>query len=70
MEVAGIERTTNSSLAKWIVPDLVVIAPTRRAGNPGSNPRPGENFSLKLIYIYIYIYIYISIDLSSLSKLG
>ena len=36
---------------------LVVIAPARRAGNPGSNPGPGENLSLKLL-IYIYIYIY------------
>ena len=23
---------------------LVVIAPSRRAGDPGSNPGPGENF--------------------------
>ena len=23
---------------------LVVIAPARRAGDPGSNPSPGENF--------------------------
>ena len=37
--------------------DLVVIAPARRAGDPGSNPGPGENFSLKMLkYIYIYIY--------------
>ena len=27
---------------------LVVVAPARRAGDPGSNPGPGENFSLKL----------------------
>ena len=27
---------------------LVVIAPARRAGDPGSNPGPDENFSLKL----------------------
>ena len=27
---------------------LVVIAPARRAGHPGSNPGPGEIFSLKL----------------------
>ena len=27
---------------------LVFIAPARRAGDPGSNPGPGENFSLKL----------------------
>ena len=25
---------------------LVVIAPARRAGDPGSNPGPGENFFL------------------------
>ena len=49
---------------------LVVIAPARTAGDPGSNPGPGENFSLKLLIstyqivilktkiIYIYIYIY------------
>ena len=28
---------------------LVVIAPARRAGDPGSNPRPGENFSLNIL---------------------
>ena len=28
---------------------LVVIAPARRAGDPGLNPDPGENFSLKLL---------------------
>ena len=28
---------------------LVVIAPAGRAGDPGSNPGPGENFSLKLL---------------------
>ena len=28
---------------------LVVIAPERRAGDPDSNPGPGENFSLKLL---------------------
>ena len=28
---------------------LVVIAPARRAGAPGLNPGPGENFSLKLL---------------------
>ena len=28
---------------------LVVIAPERRAGDPGSNPGPGENFYLKLL---------------------
>ena len=26
----------------------MVIAPARRAGDPGSIPSPGENFSLKL----------------------
>ena len=30
----------------------MVIAPARRAGDPGLNPGPGENFSLKLL-IYI-----------------
>ena len=34
---------------------LVVIAPARRAGDPGSNPGPGENFFLKLL-IYVYDY--------------
>ena len=52
----------------------MVIAPVRGAGDPGSNPGPGENFSLKLdcysenqncIYIYIYIYIYIFPSLPS-----
>ena len=28
---------------------LVVIAPARGAGDLGSNPGPGENFSLKLL---------------------
>ena len=28
---------------------LMVIAPARRAGDPGSIPGPGENFSLKLL---------------------
>ena len=31
---------------------LVVIAPARRAGDPGSIPGPGENFSLKLLTFY------------------
>ena len=30
---------------------LVVIAPARTAGDPDSNPGPGENFSLKLLII-------------------
>ena len=34
---------------------LVVIAPARRDGDRGSNPGPGENFSLKL-YIYILMH--------------
>ena len=32
---------------------LVVIASARKAGDPGSNPGPGENFSPKLITLYI-----------------
>ena len=28
---------------------LVVIASTRRAGDPGSNPGPGENLCVKLL---------------------
>ena len=28
---------------------LAVIAPASRAGDPGSNPGPGENFPLKLL---------------------
>ena len=28
---------------------LVIIAPARRAGDPGSNPGPVENVSLKLL---------------------
>ena len=32
---------------------LVVIAPARRAGDPGSIPGPGENFSLKLLLLNI-----------------
>ena len=34
---------------------LVVIAPARRTGDPGSNPGPGKNFSLKLL-IYIHVH--------------
>ena len=30
---------------------LVVIPPARRAGDPGSNPGPGENFSLLLLIL-------------------
>ena len=32
-------------------------APACRAGDPGSNPGPGENFFLSYYYNY-YIYIY------------
>ena len=39
---------------------LVVIAPAHRAGDPGSNPGPGENFSLKLL-IYIISYLLIKL---------
>ena len=28
---------------------LLVIEPARRAGDPGLNPGPGKNFSLKLL---------------------
>ena len=34
----------------------MVIAPARIAGDPGSNPGPGENFSLKLLIYIILIY--------------
>ena len=34
---------------------LVVIAPAGRAGDPGSNPGPGENFSLKLLIVSPYL---------------
>ena len=49
---------------------LVVIAPARRAGDPGSILGPGENFSLKLL-IYdlsegIYEAYHIQQNLSSL----
>ena len=39
----------NSILAQWIVwVAQLVRAPAHRAGDPGSNPDPGEDFSLKL----------------------
>ena len=54
----------------------MVIVSVRRAGDLGSNPGPGENFSLKLIltcqmvilkakitYIYIHIYCTIILDM-------
>ena len=34
---------------------LVVIAPERRAGDSGSMPGTGENFSLKLLYMYVCV---------------
>ena len=34
--------------------DLVVIDPARRAGDPGSNPGPGENFFSSIINFLIY----------------
>ena len=30
----------------------MVIAPAHEAGDPGSNPGPGENFSLKLLMLH------------------
>ena len=33
---------------------LVVIAPARIAGDPGSIPGPGENFSLKLFLLQLF----------------
>ena len=35
----------------------MVIAPARRAGDPGSIPGPGENFSLKLLIYNIVVMI-------------
>ena len=34
----------------------LVRAPAHRAGDPGSNPGPGENFSLKLLITIIRLY--------------
>ena len=34
---------------------LVVIAPAHRAGDPGLNPGPGENFSLKLFILMLAV---------------
>ena len=49
---------------------LVVIAPARRAGVPGSNPGPGENFSPNLlIYIFVCVCLYIFLVFSLLSSL-
>ena len=46
----------NSSLAQWIVwVAQLVRAPARRAGDPGLNPGPGENFSLKLLIRWLFI---------------
>ena len=44
----------------------MVIAPARRAGDPGSIPGPGENFSLKLL-IRVSIIMFWSISFISLS---
>ena len=38
---------------------LVVIAPAHRAGDPGSIPGPGENFSLKLLLLKMLFMVYI-----------
>ena len=45
---------------------LVVIAPARRTGDPGSNPCPGENFSLKLLIIKIIFSASILFKISSM----
>ena len=37
---------------------LMVIAPARRAGDPGSNPGPGANVSLKLLFIGLSVIYY------------
>ena len=34
-----------------ILGGLMVAAPARKAGDPGSNPGPGDNFSLKLLIL-------------------
>ena len=50
---------------------LVVLAPARRAGDPVSNPGPGENFSLKLLIYDLpdgYSESYIFINFSSCSR--
>ena len=56
----------------------MVIAPARRAGDPGSNPGPGENFSLNLLIstcqmvilkAKITFNIYIFVDFSLLDEL-
>ena len=48
---------------------LVVIAPARRGGGPGSNPGQGENFSLKLLklcIIFFFLCFFLSLlDLTS-----
>ena len=35
----------------------MVIAPARRAGDPGSIPGPGENFSLKLLILFSHLHL-------------
>ena len=43
------EGNGDSSLTQWIVwVTQLVRAPARRTGDPGLNPCPSENFSLKL----------------------
>ena len=37
---------------------LVVIMLARKAGDPGSNPGPGENFSLKLLKTSVIVKIF------------
>ena len=45
----------NSSLAQWSFSVAKLVrAPARKAGDPGSNPGPGENFSLKINKNYLY----------------
>ena len=47
----------------------VVIAPARRARDPGLNPGPGKNFSLKLLYIYIVWGIELTVMYKSTSEI-
>ena len=42
---------------------LVVITPARRAGDPGSNPGPGKNFSLKSLFHQIISIVLFSYNL-------
>ena len=45
----------------------MVIPPARRAGDPGSIPGPGENFSLKLV-IRNFIVPSVNYDLKGVGK--